>query len=370
MVLKLNGRHPSNEESPIPRYESISNLFLTLSILLCIACFTLAQANEASNYKLFESVDALDVEGVRKALNAGADPNARDPRHEGRRKVLEYLMMQLLVQRNERGRQGVFEIAKLLLERGAKIGIYENAVLFFPIAEGHIGLVKLLLHNGADPLRKFEGRSPMEWALYYQQNTVVKLLESYGVSKISAQEEAQVRLIKAAADHNLSGIIQALKSGARIDEKDSTGLTPLIAALRDPLYDNKQFLVVDHILNQGADPNLTGDSGFKDLEGIPIHMVVVMNTLTMNKPRQDSDKIATKVMRKLLTSGAKVSAMDSCGRTALHLAAKYNNVVAARILLEFGCRVIPKDNQGKTPLDYAESAEMIKLLKHHGAKEE
>jgi len=28
-----------------------------------------------------------------------------------------------------------------------------------------------------------------------------------------------------------------------------------------------------------------------------------------------------------------------------------------------------KDKEGKTPLDYAESGEMIKLLKSHGAKE-
>ena len=30
---------------------------------------------------------------------------------------------------------------------------------------------------------------------------------------------------------------------------------------------------------------------------------------------------------------------------------------------------MPKDKIGKTPLDYAESAEMIKLLKSHGATE-
>jgi len=31
---------------------------------------------------------------------------------------------------------------------------------------------------------------------------------------------------------------------------------------------------------------------------------------------------------------------------------------------------MPHDNKGKTPLDYAESAELIRLLKDHGAKEE
>jgi hypothetical protein len=31
---------------------------------------------------------------------------------------------------------------------------------------------------------------------------------------------------------------------------------------------------------------------------------------------------------------------------------------------------MPKDDKGKTPLNYAESAEMIKLLKAHGAREQ
>jgi hypothetical protein len=40
------------------------------------------------------------------------------------------------------------------------------------------------------------------------------------------------------------------------------------------------------------------------------------------------------------------------------------------MLIEAGSKIMPKDDKGKTPLDYAESAEMIKLLKDHGAKEQ
>jgi ankyrin repeat protein len=51
------------------------------------------------------------------------------------------------------------------------------------------------------------------------------------------------------------------------------------------------------------------------------------------------------------------------------MAAEFDNVVAAEILIKNGSKVMPKDNKGKTPLDYAESAEMILLLKKSGAKE-
>ena len=65
-----------------------------------------------------------------------------------------------------------------------------------------------------------------------------------------------------------------------------------------------------------------------------------------------------------------VSARDSDGMTPLQIPANLNNIVGAKMLIEAGSKIMPKDDKGKTPLDYAESAEMIKLLKDHGAKEE
>jgi ankyrin repeat protein len=61
--------------------------------------------------------------------------------------------------------------------------------------------------------------------------------------------------------------------------------------------------------------------------------------------------------------------MDEQGRTPLHVAAKFDNVRAAEILIRAGARLMAKDAKGKTPLDYAESASMIGLLKKHGATE-
>jgi hypothetical protein len=41
----------------------------------------------------------------------------------------------------------------------------------------------------------------------------------------------------------------------------------------------------------------------------------------------------------------------------------------AEILIKEGAKIKPKDRTGKTPLDYAESGSMIKLLKQNGATE-
>jgi ankyrin repeat protein len=72
---------------------------------------------------------------------------------------------------------------------------------------------------------------------------------------------------------------------------------------------------------------------------------------------------------RLLEAGAKVSGVDSIGRTPLHIAAENDNVRAAEILIREGAKVMPRDGAGKTPLDYAESSAMIKLLKQNGATE-
>ena len=40
------------------------------------------------------------------------------------------------------------------------------------------------------------------------------------------------------------------------------------------------------------------------------------------------------------------------------------------MLIEAGFKIMPKNDKGKTHLDYAEYAEMIKLLKAHGVMEE
>jgi len=210
---------------------------LFLSCVLALGTFSaIAIGNEAANYKLFESIQALNVDGVRESLSRGADPNARDPKGKAHFKAFNVLMLYFAGQKNEDVKDTVFKIAKLLIDHGAKVGPSENDILFIPIAEGHIPLIKLLLDNGASPFKNFEGKSPMEWAVYYQQDKVVNLLKNYGVQKITARDEAQINLIKAAADHDLKGIIDALKSGARLNDKDSSGHTPLIEAIRDPIY--------------------------------------------------------------------------------------------------------------------------------------
>jgi hypothetical protein len=51
------------------------------------------------------------------------------------------------------------------------------------------------------------------------------------------------------------------------------------------------------------------------------------------------------------------------------IAAMMDNIAGATLLLKAAAKVMPKDADGKTPLDLATSGEMIRLLKSHGAVE-
>ena len=71
----------------------------------------------------------------------------------------------------------------------------------------------------------------------------------------------------------------------------------------------------------------------------------------------------------LLSNGAHISKRSEHQMTPLHYAAIENNADATKYLLLNYSKVSPKDKFGKTPLDYAESGEVIKLLRQYGATE-
>ena len=114
------------------------------------------------------------------------------------------------------------------------------------------------------------------------------------------------------------------------------------------------------------DENLKGKASILGIT-TPLH-TAVLSSHFLYKNNIDTS-YAEKILQELIKKGAFVSAQDENGKTPLHIAAEYNHLYAARLLLKSGTKVMPKDKKGKTPLDYAESAEMIKLLKEHGAKE-
>ena len=342
--------------------------------------FARVQKNEATLFRrleadafLLDRIKQVDVEGVIHALKDGANPNAVDNSNKVKLSTLSTLALYggYTLSGNPRSEEPTIAIANALFAHGAKLSnAYDDGILFSPISQGWAKFTELLIKNGADPREKIEGQSPMEWAIHFNEPKVVEVLRAHGIPNVDTQKATIIRFIAAAGRSDISEMTRLRREG-RIDvnAKDDRDQTALIVALRRPIYKERQYHTVKLLLELGADPNVTGESLFTGLEGIPIHLAVAANVHALNQPSGDSRRLATLVVKDLLKHGGKVAQRDSGGRTALHIAAKNDNLVAAEILIAHGATIMPRDNSGRTPLDYAESAAMINFLKSHGATE-
>ncbi|MBS0183483.1 MAG: ankyrin repeat domain-containing protein [Nitrospira sp.] len=341
--------------------------------------FARVQINEAALLRrleadsfLLDRIKNIDVEGVTQALNDGANPNIIDD--TSKLTAFDALVLHGYTSERENHKSEeatIIAIANVLFEHGGKLSaLYDNDILFFPIARGWDKLTDLLIKHGANTRNKIEGRSPMEWAIHYNKPNIAAVLRTHGIRDVDTAKASLLRFIRAAEQSDIAEMTRLRREG-RIDvnAKDERDQTALIVVLRNPIYDEEQYSTIKLLFSFGADPNLTGASQFRGIEGIPIHLAVAENTFTLNKPHRDSKRLAILVIEEILKQGGKVAHSDSTGRTALHIAAKYDNFVAAEILVAHGATVMPRDNSGKTPLDYAESEKMIKFLKSHGASE-
>ena len=327
--------------------------------------------------QLWKAVEKFeDFNGIKQALDAGANPNwvSKEGRMS-RRSVIGNLLSLSITDKKE---EQCLRALNLLFDKGAKIQWCDNEILFFPISEGFPKIVSLLIDKGADPNQIIEGLSPVEWGEYYEQPEVVSVLIRRGATPVSHPEAVQLRLAKCSSHGDLAGVIRAIQNGADVNKKIKNGKTALIEAVdKAPFYN--ATVVIKYLLENGANPDMADENGDR-----PLHIVMTSPLLTsprlsrvdsndnQSSPRPEfiSPANCKMTIEALLKAGAKVSSRNNKGLTPLHIAAKWNNLWGAKKLIDSGAKLMDRDNFGNTTLDYAESAEMIKLLKSHGATEQ
>jgi uncharacterized protein len=275
---------------------------------------------------LRDAIERKDLEGVRRALKAGANPNARDNSS-----------VPLLVRAAEMGQA---EIVSALIEGGAHLNMtpeFGATPLTAAIQNGHVETVKRLLAAGARAdQRDSKGMRPLMLAAIWGRGEITALLLADSVAMdpraLSAAayngDSAQVRMMLAyGADPNAGRALLGAVRGCR--RRDNT---PIVRML----------------LLRGAQPKVE-DDGYGLL------------------PRAATDCSAT-ALQMLIQHGADVNRGDFFGRTALMAAAKAKRLDNVRLLIAAGADVNARDNEGRNALYQTRDSTVRQELLRAGAR--
>jgi ankyrin repeat protein len=379
--------------------------FVAIVLLLVASARASTAAGLPEDKALIDAAFDLDLRAVRAALAKGANPNAKKFIRSPLGMTLTPVLLSAVVGQSKKDRwllagssedewagvgQSIDEtrtaIAKSLFDAGAtlvRLGDVSRSILWSTsIRMGNVGLIALLVDHGASVTKKVipEDLTPTELALMESQQGAYELLISRGGAAVDNASSAQFALLAAAERSDVAAMEQAIGGGANIN-----GLigdhTALMVALGEDVYTEAQVTAIRWLLDHGADPNV--GSRFD----LPLHRFVFSCSYTLNNlgTLREQDFRATRqltgrefdaqrvralnreILIRLLKAGAKVSAMNNYGWTPLHYAARFDNLMAAEILIMEGAKISERDGNFKAPLDYAQSAAMIKLLTSNGA---
>ncbi len=202
-------------------------------------------------------------------------------------------------------------------------------------------------------------------------------------------------LHRAALSGDLAHLRLLLADGGNVNERFSTSipqgpyfcfLTPLMEAARNVTHgvETSRFLI-----ERGADPHLASEGGATVLHyaafagNAPALAYYLTLGLDVNKGAVSSmtplmaachGGLSTtdlrpnpECARMILTAGAEPHRRGPIRQTALHVAAGFGSGQCAEMLLAAGCELEARDAHGKTPLMYAKSADVARVLLAAGA---
>ena len=337
---------------------------------------SIPDANQSINEKLLDSAYFHDVNGVQQALKMGADPNYGFRQ----RSVVEVAFLTMPSMKGEifkkdedkkwirEEEKKCIEILKKFFNAGARV---KQSYLRWPIDRNSVLILKLLLKQGLDSNASIKELTPIELAVKCNSQDVVDFLIKQGVKPVSPQVAAQLSLLDAAENHDIIRIEKSLREGAKLNYGyKGDRFSALSRAVSSNYgFESERYGTIICLLQKGANPNFKGLFGYT-----PLHRAMdVAHKIYFDN---DTDRLTAKITYKklsleaLVKAGANVSSRNDKGKTPLHIAAAWDNLLGAKFLVENGANINLEDQDGKTPLDYAESEEMIKLLKSHEAKEQ
>ena len=259
-------------------------------------------------------------------------------------------------------RDGRLDIVRDLLAAGAAIEQTDaNAItpLISAITNNHPDVARFLIEKGANiHSADWYGRTPL-WAAIETRNMDVD-----NASFVNSIDRAPfLDLVKVLLDKGADPNIRVrevppirrafLRVTGSLSWVDFTGQTPfLTAALAGDLASMR--LLLDH----GADPKIP------TFEGTTALMAAAGVNWVFDQTYDEGPAALLEAVKLCVSLGMDVNAVNSMGLTAVHGAANRGSDDIIKYLVEKGAKLDVKDNEGRTPLTWAEGV----FLATHPAK--
>ncbi|CAG5098084.1 Oidioi.mRNA.OKI2018_I69.XSR.g15365.t1.cds [Oikopleura dioica] len=225
-----------------------------------------------------------------------------------------------------------------------------NKVFLEAAKSGDLDQVKRLCNPSTVNCRDVEGRHSTPFTL---QPVIIEFKSS------------NIFLVKVQSYGHYDVVVILVQAGANVNTADLWKYTPVHEAASKGKYDICKLL-----MKNGADPNKKNRDGQSPLDvakDSDIKDILLGDAAVLDAAKSGS--VAR--IQKLLTA-ENVNCRDTHGRnsTPLHLAAGYNNIEVAEILIEYGADVNAEDRGGLIPLHNAASyghVEIAQVLLKHGS---
>jgi ankyrin repeat protein len=246
-------------------------------------------------------------------------------------------------------RDGRIEIARTLLDANANVNQAEaNSVspLIEAIANNHVDVARLLLDHGADVNAvDWWGRTPL-WTAVDLRDLEVNKTDDNGVDRLAALDLIKALLDRGANVNARTKEVPPLRRWlmplSDLSWVDFTGQTPFLRAAL-----SADLAVMRLLLDKGADPNIATFAGTTP-------MMAAAGVNWVDGQTYSESKAFLEAVELCVAKGADVNAVNSMGITAVIGAANRGSDDILELLVKHGARLDVKDQQGRTPMVWAE----------------